>query len=65
MTQKTGNDNRDTVNSGPASKKEKDSAFDMTGNALRKGEDPSPDDRERGETSAAEPAPATNEGRGG
>lgn len=32
------------------------SAFDIAGNAKILGEDPSPDDRARGETSSAEPA---------
>ena len=47
----------DTINSGPASEREQD-VPDTAGNARRKGEDPSPDDRERGETSEAEPSAA-------
>ena len=47
----------DTINSGPAPAREQD-VPDITGNAGREGEDPSPDDRERGETSEAEPSGA-------
>ena len=42
----------DTINSGPAPARERDSP-DISGNARNRGEDPSPDDRERGETSEA------------
>lgn len=47
----------DTINSGPSPAREED-VPDITGNARRKGEDPSPDDHERGETSKAEPSEA-------
>jgi hypothetical protein len=47
----------DTINSGSAPEREQD-VPDTTGNARRKGEDPSPDDRERGETSEADPSGA-------
>jgi hypothetical protein len=46
-----------TINTGGASKPtrdERDAEFDITGNAQRKGEKPSPGARERGETSAAD-----------
>jgi len=36
------------------------SAFDIAGNARVRGEDPSPNDRARGETSSADPAPAVD-----
>jgi len=36
------------------------SAFDIAGNARARGEDPSPDDRARGETSSADPATAVD-----
>ena len=45
----------DTINSGPAAGKEQ-ARPDLAGNARRKGEDPSPDDRDRGESSEAEPS---------
>ena len=45
----------DTVNSGPAPERERpEDRLDITGNVREKGEDPSPDDRERGETSGAD-----------
>ena len=44
----------DTINSGPAPGVEQD-VPEIAGNARRKGEDPSPDDRDRGETSEADP----------
>ena len=47
----------DTINSGPSPEVEQD-VPDAAGNARRKGEDPSPDDRERGETSEADEAEA-------
>ena len=56
MTQEKGRDNSDTVNAGPSPQKETDE-FKIGGNVREKGEDPSPDDRERGETSAKDPAP--------
>ena len=47
----------ETINSGPAPAREQD-VPETAGNARRRGEDPSPDDRERGETSEAEPSGA-------
>jgi hypothetical protein len=41
----------ETVNKGPGKKPEPSREFDVTGNVKERGEDPSPDDRERGETS--------------
>jgi len=37
--------------------------FDIAGNMRERGEDPSPDDRDRGETSSREPAGAANNDR--
>ena len=52
----------ETINQGGASeptKDERDREFaGIAGNAREKGEDPSPDDRERGETSSADPGAA-------
>ena len=45
----------ETVNKGPGPKAERE--LDTTGNSGRRGEDPSPDDRERGETSSKEREP--------
>jgi hypothetical protein len=48
-----------TINSGGAPKPKaeaRNAEFDIAGNAKRKGEDPSPDDRDRGETSSADDA---------
>ena len=46
------------VNAGPAPKRTDGDTFMIGGNVKRKGEDPSPDDRARGETSSNErPAP--------
>ena len=49
---------RNKINKTPASAAERDPAdeYDMTGNVGRKGEQPSPAGRERGERSAADPA---------
>jgi hypothetical protein len=44
----------ETVNQGPGSRPERPDNFDITGNARKRGEDPSPDDRQRGETSVQE-----------
>jgi hypothetical protein len=42
----------DTINRGPTPKRhDRREEFDIAGNARTRGEDPSPDDRERGETS--------------
>jgi hypothetical protein len=46
-----------TINRGPAPEKDRDEVGEVAGNAERKGEDASPDDRERGETSSADAAP--------
>lgn len=43
-----------TINRGPAPEPDRDEVGEVAGNARRKGEDPSPDDRDRGETSSAE-----------
>ena len=51
MTSKTGGA---TLNRGPAPEPDRDPVGEVAGNAREKGEDPSPDDRERGETSAAD-----------
>lgn len=50
------------VNDGPAprAKRPDEAELDIGGNVKRRGEDPSPDDRARGETSAKEPAAATD-----
>jgi len=55
MTKRSGGD---TVNSGPAPNPGKDEVGDVAGNVREKGEDPSPDDRDRGEVSGADPAPS-------
>jgi hypothetical protein len=57
MTQKK---ESETVNTGGASEptaKERAREYEIARNARRKGEDPSPDDRERGEISTADRAP--------
>jgi hypothetical protein len=41
----------ETVNKGPGARPDRPDDFDIAGNAKARGEDPSPDDRERGETS--------------
>jgi hypothetical protein len=47
----------DTINQGPAPARPDEAGGQAAGNARLKDEDPSPDDRERGETSSAdEPA---------
>jgi hypothetical protein len=50
---KRGQNEQANVNMGPA-RKPTGEEFDIAGNSRRKGEDPSPDDRERGEVSTAE-----------
>ena len=52
MTQNRGDDNRNTVNSGPSPKPKETGEFDIAGNVKDKGEDPSPDDRQRGESTS-------------
>ena len=44
----------DTINQGPAPARRDEADTEAAGNARLKGEDPSPDDRERGETSEAD-----------
>jgi hypothetical protein len=54
-----------TINRGGASKptkEERDAEFDVTGNVAEKGENPSPGDRERGETTSAERGSAESGG---
>lgn len=48
----------DTINQGPAPARRDEDESETAGNARPKGEDPSPDDRERGETSSADPPSA-------
>lgn len=43
-----------TINRGPAPEPERDRVGEVAGNVREKGGDPSPDDRDRGETSTAE-----------
>jgi hypothetical protein len=43
-----------TINRGPAPPPDRGESGSVAGNARLKGEDPSPDDRERGETTSAE-----------
>jgi hypothetical protein len=43
----------ETINSGPSRKRDGDGP-EIAGNARRKGEDPSPDDRDRGETASSD-----------
>ena len=54
----TGPAAKDRVNKTPTSdiERDTDAEFDVTGNVREKGEDPSPDDRDRGERSEKEPA---------
>lgn len=47
----TSNSGGDAVNPGPAPEPGGDPVGDVAGNVREKGQDPSPDDRERGETS--------------
>jgi hypothetical protein len=51
MTSKSGGP---TINQGPAPRKDRDEVGEVAGNVREKGQDPSPDDRDRGETSDAE-----------
>ena len=43
-----------TINRGPAREPDRDEAGEVAGNARNKGEDPSPDERGRGEESEAD-----------
>ena len=58
-------DDKQHINKEPTSTAEgaDERAFDIAGNVKRRGEDPSPDDRERGERSGAEPAGTEDAGR--
>ena len=57
-TTKSGTGHENTVNQGPAPHKRREEEADITGNVKEKGQDPSPGDRARGETSEADrPAP--------
>ena len=57
-TTKSGRGNPHTVNRGPAPRnKAEEDADDVTGNVKERGKDPSPGDRERGETSDADAKP--------
>jgi hypothetical protein len=49
---------KDRINKTPTSAVERDprDEYDITGNVRRKGQDPSPDDRERGERADTDPA---------
>ena len=51
MTKPSGGD---TINQGPAAKRPDEDDADIGGNVRREGGDPSPDDRDRGETSSAD-----------
>ena len=57
-------DDKQHINKEPTSSAEGEGerAFDIAGNVKRRGEDPSPDDRARGERSGAEPANMTGAG---
>lgn len=47
-----------TINRGPAPEPDRDEVGEVAGNVREKGEDASPDDRDRGETSSADnPSP--------
>ena len=54
----TRNSRGPTINRGPAPQRDGDEVGDVAGNARAKGEDPSPDDRERGEASDSDPCTA-------
>lgn len=53
-TTKSGPGNPDTVNQGPAPQRRREEEADITGNARKRGEDPSPGNRDRGERSDAD-----------
>ena len=53
-TSKSGTGHENTVNQGPAPEQRREESADITGNVKKKGEDPSPDNRERGERSGAD-----------
>ncbi len=56
---------KDRINKQPTSAAQDgaEREFDVTGNVRERGEDPSPDDRDRGERSGKEPAAARDSGR--
>ena len=58
-------DDKQHINKEPTSSAESEDerAFDIAGNVKRRGEDPSPDNRQRGERSDAEPADVEETGR--
>ena len=57
-TTRSGRGQENTVNQVPAPDRRRDEDADITGNVKERGQHPSPDDRERGETSDADaPAP--------
>ena len=58
-------DDKQHINKQPTSgaEDEDERAFHIAGNVKQRGEDPSPDNRERGERSGAEPADAEETGR--
>lgn len=60
-----GEGRKDRINKEPttAIERPEEEAFDVTGNVRRRGQDPSPDDRERGERSDAEAAGTDAAGR--
>ncbi len=53
-TTKSGTGHEKTVNQGPAPAKPREEKADITGNVKEKGQDPSPDNRARGEMSDAD-----------
>jgi hypothetical protein len=59
-------DDKDSINKQPTSEAEagRDAETGIVGNVREKGQDPSPDDRERGERSDAEGAGAEEADRG-
>ncbi len=60
----TGPAAKDRINKQPTSAAQggAERELDMTGNVRERGEDPSPDDRDRGERSSKEPAAAGDSG---
>ena len=58
-------DDKDAINKQPTSEAgaEDEQGLPIAGNVRDKGQDPSPDDRERGERSDAEPAGPAESGR--
>jgi len=53
----TKNSGGPTINQGPSPEPDRDTVGEVAGNVREKGEDPSPDDRDRGETASAESSP--------